>query len=192
MSKQEHVNTRTNILHAALDMFAERGYHGTTVPQVAERAGVATGSIYSHFLSKEELVNEAFRYSKRLLADLLVEGFDFDAPLREMFKNLWGRLTLFARDYPVHFSFLELQHHTPYLDEESKAVELQVIAPVWSFCVSARQQGLCKDMPEEIIMSLIWGAFVGLHKSERLGYCHLDQAAIDAAEQATWDLFALH
>src|SRR5262245_20911865 len=41
------------ILNAALELFVERGFHGTTVPSVAERAGVAPGTIYHYFASKE-------------------------------------------------------------------------------------------------------------------------------------------
>jgi len=40
------------ILDAALGLFAERGFHGTRVPLVAEAAGVATGTIYHYFDSK--------------------------------------------------------------------------------------------------------------------------------------------
>ena len=48
------------ILDAALALFVERGYHGTAVPAIAERAGVAAGTIYHHFESKEQLVNAVF------------------------------------------------------------------------------------------------------------------------------------
>lgn len=46
---------REAILAAALDLFAERTFEGTPVPLIAERAGVATGTIYRYFESKETL-----------------------------------------------------------------------------------------------------------------------------------------
>jgi len=48
--------TRTLLLEAALHQFAARGYHGTSMRQIAEAAGVAVGGIYNHFASKEELL----------------------------------------------------------------------------------------------------------------------------------------
>ncbi|RKY95393.1 MAG: hypothetical protein DRQ06_03760 [Candidatus Hydrothermota bacterium] len=48
-------STRDIILKAAKELFAERGYYSTTVDDVAERAGVAKGSIYTYFNSKYEL-----------------------------------------------------------------------------------------------------------------------------------------
>ena len=40
------------ILAAALNLFVERGFHGTSVLSVAERAGVAAGTIYHYFVAK--------------------------------------------------------------------------------------------------------------------------------------------
>lgn len=52
---------RAALLAAAADVLAERGYAGCSVAAVAERAGVATGSVYRHFPSKAELIVELFR-----------------------------------------------------------------------------------------------------------------------------------
>jgi AcrR family transcriptional regulator len=52
---------RAAILGAAGELLADRGYAGCSVAAVAERAGVATGSVYRHFPGKAELVVELFR-----------------------------------------------------------------------------------------------------------------------------------
>lgn len=51
-------STKELILSAALEIFAEKGYHDTTVDDIAKRAGIAKGSIYRYFPSKEALFNE--------------------------------------------------------------------------------------------------------------------------------------
>lgn len=48
--------TRNRILDTALELFRERGFHVTTMRDVAAEAGVATGAAYYYFRSKEELV----------------------------------------------------------------------------------------------------------------------------------------
>lgn len=48
-------------MRAALELFTTRGYHASTTPQIASRAGVAEGTIYRHFSSKEQLLNEIYR-----------------------------------------------------------------------------------------------------------------------------------
>src|SRR5690606_27876447 len=51
---------REAILHAALELFVERGFWGTAVPEIAEKAGVGAGTIYRYFESKEALVNALY------------------------------------------------------------------------------------------------------------------------------------
>jgi AcrR family transcriptional regulator len=47
--------TRTEILHAAGKLFINHGFHGTSMRQIAEEAGIALGGIYNHFSSKEDI-----------------------------------------------------------------------------------------------------------------------------------------
>lgn len=52
---------RERILHAAARLFRERGYHRTTVRDIAERVGILSGSLFHHFRSKEEMLREIMR-----------------------------------------------------------------------------------------------------------------------------------
>jgi AcrR family transcriptional regulator len=47
--------TRAEIVQAAYRLFLEQGYHGTSMRQIAQEAGIAVGGIYNHFSSKEDI-----------------------------------------------------------------------------------------------------------------------------------------
>ena len=102
---------KEQILDAALTLFAERGFHGASIPELAATAGIAPASLYRHVESKEQLVNEVYRRAKALLASALFSAVPVDAstPLREQFHHLWWALVGFARREPRAFAFLELQ-----------------------------------------------------------------------------------
>ncbi len=51
---------RRAILHAAVHVFAQKGYHGCRIADVARRAGVAYGLVYHYFKNKEELLESVF------------------------------------------------------------------------------------------------------------------------------------
>jgi TetR/AcrR family transcriptional repressor of uid operon len=53
--------TRTALVAAAAAVFAERGYEGATISDIAKRAGLSSGAIYAHYRSKAELLTEAIR-----------------------------------------------------------------------------------------------------------------------------------
>src|SRR5947209_2500039 len=52
---QRRAETRERLLEAAARVFAQRGYHGASVEEIAERAGFSTGALYSNFEGKEDL-----------------------------------------------------------------------------------------------------------------------------------------
>jgi AcrR family transcriptional regulator len=63
-------DTRERLLRAAAAVFAERGYDGTRVADIAAAAGVSNGALYAHFESKAELLVHALRtHGRRLLAE---------------------------------------------------------------------------------------------------------------------------
>jgi AcrR family transcriptional regulator len=62
---------RERIVAAALEQLAEGGYASAAVARVAERAGVATGTVYRHFPSKGDLFAEVFRRASQREVDVL-------------------------------------------------------------------------------------------------------------------------
>src|SRR5437764_9860430 len=61
MTDQMLVSTRERLLAAAQELIEEGGYGAASVAAIAERAGVAAGTLYRHFESKEERFVELFR-----------------------------------------------------------------------------------------------------------------------------------
>jgi TetR/AcrR family transcriptional regulator, cholesterol catabolism regulator len=57
----EGLSRRDELLDLAATMFAERGLRATTVRDIADSAGILSGSLYHHFASKEEMVDELLR-----------------------------------------------------------------------------------------------------------------------------------
>jgi AcrR family transcriptional regulator len=75
--------TRERLLRAAAEVFAERGYDGTRVVDIAAAAGVSNGALYAHFGSKAELLVAALRaHGRQELADLLAA--DPSRPVTEL------------------------------------------------------------------------------------------------------------
>jgi len=63
-------DTRERLLRGAAEVFAERGYDGTRVADIAAAAGVSNGAMYAHFASKADLLVAALRaHGRRMLAD---------------------------------------------------------------------------------------------------------------------------
>jgi TetR/AcrR family fatty acid metabolism transcriptional regulator len=86
---------RERVVEAAVEVFAEHGFHGARIAAIAERAGVAEGTIYLHFRSKDELLLTIFREKMaRILAEMAaLLGSDAD-PREKLARYVEGHLGL--------------------------------------------------------------------------------------------------
>ncbi len=57
----EKSNTKQEILDTALELFSTRGYEATSISQIADAVGIRKASMYSHFGSKQEILDELVR-----------------------------------------------------------------------------------------------------------------------------------
>ena len=178
---------RAAILDAALDLFAERGLHGTAVPLVAEKAKVGIGTIYRYFETKEALVNALYQEQKRLMAAAIQRDFPIDLSPREQFHVLWVRLVEFAREHPASIRFMELHYHQSYLDETSRKLEEQVSAWFAGLLGPGVELQVLKEGPPELFMALVKGAFVGMMRAYWDGRFELTEEILEIAEACCWE-----
>jgi len=183
---------RDDILAAALACFVAEGFHGTAVPEVAKKAGVATGTIYHYFPSKEALVNALYRKWKEKIAVAVLTAFPPTAPVRDQFRAVWFAMLDFALAEPEAFAFLEMHNHRSYLDAESLAMENRLKDFGAGMVTRAQSLGQIKPGPTMLLMELVFGAFIGLVRAHQDGRVTLGDEARTLAEAACWDIVAQH
>ncbi len=181
-------NKRQAILEAALTLFARRGYHGTTVPSVAETAGVGAGTIYRYFDSKEALANALYQEWKGKLGAFILEGFPTDANLRVVFRTWFERQIDFVQKYPEATAYMELHHHASYLDEASLALEEIHVAVATEIIERGQAEEVLRPGPPMLLLALVYGALVGLARASWEGRIELTDDVLESAEQAGWEL----
>jgi TetR/AcrR family transcriptional regulator, cholesterol catabolism regulator len=85
----QSISRRDELLELAATMFAERGLRATTVRDIADAAGILSGSLYHHFASKEEMVDEVLRGFLDWLFDRYQHIVDTLPNPLERFKGLF-------------------------------------------------------------------------------------------------------
>jgi AcrR family transcriptional regulator len=183
----EKLDKREAILEAAVDLFAERGFYGTAVPDIASRAKVGAGTIYRYFPSKEALVNTLYQLHKQRLATAIMVGVDLEKPLRQVFHDFWQRICTFARENPQVIQFLELQHHAAYLDEASREIEQQLMILARTFLERGIAEQVVRDVEPSLLVAVVWGAFRGIFQGGCDQTLTLDDATIATSERCVWE-----
>ena len=181
---------RERLLDAALDLFEARGFDAVAVPEIALKAGVATGTVYRYFETKEALVNALYRHWKQRYNDAVLAPVPDAAGAREIFQAYWQRMMAFTRENARAVRFMELHHHAPYLDAQSRAEGQRYAKAAQDFVSRARAEGSIRDLDPALIVALMWGAAAGLVKFASAGTLPLSADSAAAMEEALWRAIA--
>lgn len=96
MSKEDQ---KKNIIGAGIKLFLKNGYAGTSVSQIATKAGLSKGGLYWHFKSKEEIVNGILdRYYDEYIQVITKKTIDCTGDFVTNFKAFYDFTSEFARD----------------------------------------------------------------------------------------------
>jgi TetR/AcrR family fatty acid metabolism transcriptional regulator len=112
-SADRKAGRQREILEAAVRAFSRHGYHNCPVSRVAREAGVADGTIYLYFPSKEVLLIEAFRHVlSQLLEEMDREMETMDDPVRKLRRTMELHFQFMQSD-PELAAFLQFQLRQP-------------------------------------------------------------------------------
>jgi TetR/AcrR family transcriptional regulator len=98
-------DARNAIMEAAVTQFAERGFHGATMRDIAERAGVSQGLLHHHFGNKEGLWRTAGRHLSDDFMAYVADALKPDAPSAEAVPNAMRTYLRYWREHPEAFRF---------------------------------------------------------------------------------------
>jgi AcrR family transcriptional regulator len=117
MGTVESMNTRDRLSTEAARLFAERGYHGTSIGDLADALGIRKASIYSHIEGKENLLSEIVLAGARAF-HLALDGLPEDAgPAERLRLALRAHLDVVDRQLDVATIWL---HEWRYLAEPAR------------------------------------------------------------------------
>ena len=102
------------IFESTLELIKENGFHGTPMSQVAKRAGVACGTIYHYFDSKDTLILELHAYIKEQMTDALLQNDDQNQDFKSRLMNYWRKHFQFYIQHPDYLFFMEQFVNSPY------------------------------------------------------------------------------
>lgn len=180
---------RSAVIHAALDLVAERGFHGAPMAAVAERADVAAGTIYRYFENKDALIVETFRFLEDILYDVIRDGYPEGRTVRERYVHVGRTLMRYLADSPREFRFIEQFHNSPYgahhrrekmLGKGDKNLVLELFE-------EGKRRGIVKDLPVPVLMSLAFGPLMQICRDAVLGFVALDDRIVADSVEACWD-----
>jgi AcrR family transcriptional regulator len=142
--------TRQRLVRAALELFTTQGYHETTTPQIAKKAGVAEGTIYRHFTGKQHFLNELYRAAARWAGKLVKDADALKVGPREKLAELGRTLVAGAAGEPAVARLFFLQRQDDLLDDESRKAARDFRLGVESLIAQGKADGSVKPGAAEV------------------------------------------
>lgn len=168
------------IRRALRDLVAELGFHGASMSAVAKAAGVATGTAYVHYASKDELVIATYVEIKTELGRAVLAGRDATAPPAQQYADAFRTTYAHMRDVPQRARFLTQLEGSPYrvpahrrLAEDGDEL-VAVLVPLLD--------GVLVPLPQDVVWTMSLGLAIQLAAAD----IDLDERDLDLLVEATW------
>ena len=178
---------RSAILQAALEIFAENGFHNSPTSLIAKKAEVGTGTIYRYFESKDDLIEALHQDLEQKIHSILLSAVPENAPIRERFIRIHANILTFLINNPFEFKFLEQYFNSPFGIEKKREKASGCDSPLaLLFCEGIKQQ-IIKALPEPVLFALSFGPIIFLARDHLQGSFNLTEDVILTTLSASWD-----
>lgn len=149
-----------DILAATLKEIEAVGLAGLSMEAVARRAGVATGTIYIYFKSKEALISELYLATKRDFMNVALgtEGL----PVRAAFSRMCVAYLEHLIDHRAAVIFMTQVVNSPFLNEETKATVSLWGRPITQLLERGKSELLLKNLEASFMFSFLQAVLIEL------------------------------
>jgi AcrR family transcriptional regulator len=185
----EHAEKREAVMQAALELVGERGFHGSPMALIADRAGVAAGTIYRFFDSKDALITAIHAWLEGQIVAAVIQGYPGGQPARERFLHVGRKVVEYSIASPLQFRFLEQFHNSPYgvAHKREKVFGKKEGNIIGELFEEARRERIIKDLPQPILFALTFGPLIDVCRDHILEFIRLDDLLIERTVAACWD-----
>lgn len=186
------MDKRERIINAALKLFVDNGFHGTATSKIAQEAGVANGTLFQYFKTKDELVIALYIHIKEELAEYVCKNTAENADIKETIKSQVLSSLFWALDNQTKFRFIQQLHTSPYIGQVEQDVLNKQVEPHLTLIQKGIKQGVLKPLPADLIYALMTNQVFGLYQfliSKKLSKAKQNET-IQTTFKMLWDMLS--
>jgi len=156
------LNKREALLSTALILFAERGFYGTTTSLISKEAGVAAGTLFFHFKTKEELIDTLYCKIKSESAQAISQSIDKRKSTTENFHTIARNAIIWSTANPEKLKFMEQFAHSPFVSTSAYEEGMSQFSFLDELVRDGIEKGEICDIAPPIILGILASTLRGL------------------------------
>ncbi|EPG0608730.1 TetR/AcrR family transcriptional regulator [Vibrio fluvialis] len=189
----QQADKRLAIIESAETLIAELGFRGLSMHKLAEKAGVAAGTLYRYFDDKEHLLLEVRLHVSRRIAEAVQANVSDDMPLKQRFRTMWLNIwSLASSDGDLICNRLQYESLPTTTGCNTRELERKMFTKVDLLFDQGKNQGLFKPLDNQILAALSFETTVVLAQKNVSGLYQLDNDQLQAVIEASWDAIIQH
>jgi AcrR family transcriptional regulator len=152
VARSKSQDKRNAILEAATRVFAERGL-GAATSAISAAAGIAEGTLFTYFPTKDELINALYREIKLELADAMMSAFPRKKGMRLRLQHIWNQYVGWGIQNPLQQRVLKQVEVWNGLTRESKKAGSAPFAEIEAMIEEAERERIVQDLPRLFVQA---------------------------------------
>lgn len=178
---------KEKIIKTALGLIVEQGIQATPMSQVSKESGIAIGTIYHHFKSKNEMVNEIYVFLKKELSLALSVAPENADDYEITFAQYWKIIYHFYCQNPQHFKFIQTFIYSPLITDKTREDSKQYYLPLIDFFQKGIKEGVIKPLDILLVSEMVYGNIVTLVQINLQKIITVNKKIINQAVAISWD-----
>jgi TetR/AcrR family transcriptional repressor of multidrug resistance operon len=180
---------RENILKAAEQLLAERGFYGLSMKVLAQKAGIAAGTIYRYFENKDMLMIELHHHISTEASQTILCGWSDEQTAEHKYALLWRNAFNAVLDNPRRLTVMEMLYCMPNVNtENSNSFEVTAFDPLVDFYQKGINEQRFHDWPVAALMSLSFDSAINLAKKVLRERLQVDEEILMQVRNASWQV----
>ena len=158
------MDKKKQILDSALKLFVEYGFHGTPTSLIAKEAGVANGTLFHYFATKDALVIALYVDIKSRMAAYVFENAKEQKTFKDTVKEQYVAALYWALDNKLEYRFTEQFKTSPYLSMIAPKEIEESLKPYHDMLCKGIKDKIIKPQPVDLLFTLINSHTYGLNQ----------------------------
>lgn len=143
------------ILEAAITVFAERGFWNTPTSLISKTAGVAEGTLFNYFATKDDLIQQVYLETKREMAAYLLDGLPATSTTYERVRHIWNRNIEWGLQHPAKFKVVHQINESFPLTDAIRAQATEPFAFLKELAQASITQGEIQAYPTAYLAAVM-------------------------------------
>lgn len=177
MARPRSEDKRNAIINAAVAEFAARGVWSTPASAVSKAAGIAEGTLFTYFATKEILINEVYCALKKEMAEVIMAAYPRSEDIRSRFQHFWNEYVNWGARNPNKVTVMAQLRYSDQITEESRMAGSAPFAELSDLLTKSMEEKIIRPYPIDFIGAMIGGMaeltmdFIARNEQSGTDYC---------------------